>query len=160
MSVEEQVAATSSAMQTATAVIEKAVSDALTEAAPPPSDTPLPETDTPVPSDTPEATETPTEVVDTGGGSGSGGGEPVGYTACKDNSGGRTKVRVNNTTGNYAYLTLVGPEAYQCLIPPGSGYQIFILGGIYTASAIMCGNQNYYYGSFVINATWQLTLRC
>lgn len=60
-----QVAATVSAQESATAVIENAVKDMLTSSAPPPSDTPLPATDTPTsapPTETPTEKPTPTVV--------------------------------------------------------------------------------------------------
>lgn len=165
MSVEEQVAATSSAMQTATAVIEKAVSDALTEAAPPPSDTPLPETDTPVPSDTPEATETPTEVVDTGGGSGSGGGDaPASWQVssgdCRNETG---NIKFHNNTGSPATINLV-------LLKSGRScaYTIYLIQGPssfwvepakYDITITMCGGTNVVNFTNPLNSNWYFTLK-
>jgi hypothetical protein len=84
---------------------------------------------------------------------------PVPVNYCTDSSGGRTKVRVENHTEEVATLFLYGPENYVCTIDPGV-QRIYIKGGNYNASAIMCGGQTVYYGSNVINSTWYLTLYC
>jgi hypothetical protein len=103
----------------------------------------------PKPTKTPTLTATATSA--SGGGS-------AGFTDCKDATGGRTKVRVENNTGGIAYLSMFGPETYYCAIP-GGVVQIFIKGGVYSVSANMCG-QVYNFGSHVINSTWKLILRC
>ncbi len=82
---------------------------------------------------------------------------PVNY--CVDSSGGRTKVRVENHTEEVATLYLYGPENYVCTIDPGV-QRIYIKGGNYSASAIMCGGQTVSYGTNTINSTWYLTLYC
>jgi hypothetical protein len=82
---------------------------------------------------------------------------PVNY--CVDSSGGRTKVRVENHTEAVATLYLYGVENYICTIDPGV-QRIYIKGGNYTASAVMCGGQTVSYGTNVINSTWYLTLYC
>ena len=82
---------------------------------------------------------------------------PVNY--CLDSSGGRTKVRVENHTEAVATLYLYGPENYICTIDPGV-QRIYIKGGNYSASAVMCGGQTVSYGTNTINSTWYLTLYC
>jgi hypothetical protein len=85
--------------------------------------------------------------------------QPVPVNYCVDSSGGRTKVRVENHTEEVATLYLYGPENYICTIDPGV-QRIYIKGGNYSASAIMCGGQTVSYGTNVINSTWFLTLYC
>lgn len=99
------------------------------------------------PTDTPVATAT---TASSGG--------SARFTNCQDSTGGRTKVRVENTTGGTAYMTLIGPETRHCAIPAGI-VQIFIKGGVYSVTSNMCG-QSYNFGSHVINSTWKLILKC
>ena len=115
-----QVAGTVSAQESATAVIENAVKDMLTSSAPPPSDTPLPATDTPTsapPTETP--TETPTiTVVPTN--------KPiVSYQTstgdCKNQTG---NIQFRNNSGGIATVDLI-------LLEKGRSctYSIFLISG-------------------------------
>jgi hypothetical protein len=72
---------------------------------------------------------------------------------------GREKVRVVNRTGAGAVLYLFGPEDYACGVETGV-QRIYIRGGVYQLSSRMCGGVLYDLGENVINATWQITLRC
>ena len=151
---EDRIALTSAANQTATAEVEKAIQDALELTAAAATDTPE-ATDTPIPTDTPEPTDTatPSPTATT-----SSGGDPTGYVDCKDSGGGRTKVRVENKTGDTAYMSFYGPETHLCYIP-GGVHQIFIKSGSYTVSVSMCG-ATFNFGSHPINSTWKLVLTC
>ena len=100
------------------------------------------------PSLTPRATSPPS----------SGGGNSTNFGTCKDTTGGRTKVRMQNNTGGVANLTFVGPETRSCAIQPGL-YIFYMKSGVYSISGTACG-QTHYLGSHVINAVWKYTLSC
>jgi hypothetical protein len=78
---------------------------------------------------------------------------------CQDQTGGRTKVRVENRTGNTATLYLYGPENYSCSIP-GGVHKIYVKAGNYSISSYMCGGQSFNWGSHVVNSGWYFTLTC
>lgn len=88
----------------------------------------------------------------------SSGGDSSSFGTCKDTTGGRTKVRMDNNTGGTAYLTFTGPETRNCAIAPGL-YIFYMKAGVYSISGTACGGYQYL-GSHVINAVWKYTLNC
>lgn len=125
-----------------------------TYTSPPPT---LAPTYTPQATATPLASKTPTRTnVPTSSSGGGGSGDLLG---CKDQTGGRQKVRVENKTGASAMLYLYGPENYACSISSGVN-KIYIKAGVYSITSIMCGGERFNWGSHVINPTWYLTLKC
>lgn len=160
MSVQEQVEATGNAIKTATAAIEKAVSDALTEAAPPPSDTPLPATETPVATDTPEATETPTETPTEEATAA----PPASWQAksgdCKNETG---NVEFRNNTGSVATITLVMDSTsrscvYTIYLIPGPAF-FWVEPARYQITITMCGGSEVISFTNPLNSNWYFTLK-
>lgn len=141
MSVQEQVEATSNAIRTATAAVAKAVSDALTAAAPVSTDTPLPATDTPTPE---PPTETPTEMPTI---------TPspttkavVSYRTvsgdCKNESG---NIEFRNNSGQVATVSLKLKEKgrtctyFMFLAPVGGSVWFWVEAGLYQITMNSCG---------------------
>lgn len=68
-------------------------------------------------------------------------------------------VRVNNKTGDTVYLTFVGAQTFNFVLPPGNGQRISLPAGSYTIYYTMCGGQKFYEQG-AINANWFLDIKC
>ena len=152
--------------QTATAAIEKAVSDALTAAAPPPSDTPTPSetpTDTPAVTDTPTETpsETPTETYTPSPTT------QASATACfvviNDwclTHEGCATMDIRNNTGAAATIRFWDPKTGldKTFYPPPGQCSFMIKPGKYNYSFDYCGVHNE--GSHALNDRWYIVFKC
>lgn len=136
-----QVSGTISAQESATAAIVKAVNDLLTSSAPPPSDTPLPATDTPTPepptetpTETPTITPSPTTKA------------VVSYRTvsgdCKNESG---NIEFRNNSGQVATVSLKLKEKgrtctyFMFLAPVGGSVWFWVEAGLYQITMNSCG---------------------
>ncbi|TAK14629.1 MAG: hypothetical protein EPO32_01055 [Anaerolineae bacterium] len=68
-------------------------------------------------------------------------------------------VKVNNKTGDTVYLTFVGAQTFNFVLPPGNGQRISLPAGSYTIYYTMCGGQRFYEQG-AINANWFLDIKC
>ncbi|MCH7480818.1 MAG: hypothetical protein IIC79_05435 [Chloroflexi bacterium] len=159
--VEQRVEATTSARQTATVEIQQAIDNALTAAAPPPSDTPLPATQVfvPVPTNTLAVTDTPTATVTIAATSL----PPASFQSSSGDCKGETgNIKFINNTGLNANITLVLEKSgrtcrYAIFLIPGTSF-FWIEPGRYDITINMCGDQTINFSN-PLNSNWFFTLK-